>query len=222
MNWIETVLGDTRTRLLGLLRRSERSINDLAAALGITDNVVRTHVAAMQRDGMVQSAGVERATGGKPAQLYEITPAAEELFPKAYRLVLGELLRLLEERKGQEEVVALLREVGRRAAAGQGTPDRNDEARVHAAAGVLRQLGGEVEVEPTESGWRIRGFGCPLSAVVAKHDEACALGESLVTEITGLPVTECCNRGGRPRCAFDVRSEDTDPKRETEGTESSP
>jgi predicted ArsR family transcriptional regulator len=215
MNWIETVLGGTRTRLLGLLRRSERSINDLAAALGITDNAVRTHVAAMQRDGMVQSAGVERATGGKPAQLYEITPEAEELFPKAYGLVLGELLRLLEERKGQEEVVGLLREVGRRTAAGQGTLDGNDEARVRTAAGVLRQLGGDVEVEPTESGWRIRGFGCPLSGVVAEHHEVCALGESLVTEITGLPVTECCNRGERPRCAFEVSSRKADTKRQT-------
>ena len=47
---------------------------------------------------MVQTAGVERATGGKPAQLYEITPEAEEMFPKAYALVLSSLIQLLEER----------------------------------------------------------------------------------------------------------------------------
>ena len=208
MNWTETILGATRTRLLALLRRSRQSIGDLAGVLGITDNAVRMHVSAMQRDGMVQPAGLERATGGKPAQLYEITPGAEELFPKAYGFVLSGLLRLLEEREGRDEVVALLREVGVRAAAAQGAAGGDEEARVHAAAGVLRQLGGEVEVERGEASWTIRGYGCPLSAVVARHDEVCALAESLVAEMTGLPVRECCNRGERPRCAFQVETQE--------------
>lgn len=208
MNWTETILGGTRTRLLALLRRSRRSVGDLAGVLGITDNAVRMHVAAMQRDGMVQPAGLERATGGKPAQLYEITSGAEELFPKAYGFVLSELLRLLEERVGRDEVVALLREVGVRAAAAQGAPGGDEDARVHCAAEVLRQLGGDVEVERGEAGWTIRGYGCPLSAVVARHDEVCSLAESLVAEITGLPVKECCMRGERPRCAFQVETQE--------------
>jgi predicted ArsR family transcriptional regulator len=206
MNWTESILGATRMRLLGLLRRSQQSINDLAAALGITDNAVRTHIAAMQRDGMVRSAGVERATGGKPAQLYEITPEAEELYPKAYGFVLGELLRLLEEKEGREEVRALLREVGKRAAGSHGALEKDEEARVRAAAGLLRGLGGDVEVERTGSGWRIRGFGCPLSAVVTGHEEVCLLVESLVGEVSALPVTECCHRGERPQCAFQLES----------------
>src|SRR5690606_23920646 len=154
--------------------------------------------------GMVRMAGVERATGGKPARLYEITPEAEELFPKAYAVVLTSLLELLEERRGREEVLALLREVGSRAAAAEGGAAGGGEARVGVAAETLRRLGGEVEVEATETGWRIRGHGCPLSAVVAEREEACARAESLVAGITGLPVRECCARSGRPRCAFEV------------------
>jgi predicted ArsR family transcriptional regulator len=204
MSWMHELLGGTRARLLELLRRSRRSINDLADALQITDNAVRTHLSAMQRDGMVEPAGTERSTGGKPAQLYEITPEAEELFPKAYGWVLTELLLLLKEREGHEEVTALLREVGRRAAEDAETGgDR--EARVHAAAELLRQLGGDVEVQRNEAGWRLQGYGCPFSAVAARHQEVCALAESLIERITGLSVTECCNRGeARPRCAFQV------------------
>jgi predicted ArsR family transcriptional regulator len=204
MSWMHVLLGGTRTRLLELLRRSRRSINDLAAALQITDNAVRAHLSAMQRDGMVEPAGIERSTGGKPAQLYEITPEAEELFPKAYGWALSELLRLLEEREGREGVRALLRDVGRRAAVDAQTGG-SEEARVRAAAGLLRQLGGDVEVERSEAGWRLQGYGCPFSAVTARHEEVCALAESLVERITGLSVTECCNPGGaRPRCAFQV------------------
>jgi predicted ArsR family transcriptional regulator len=204
MNWLETLLGGTRVQLLALLRRSRRSINELAAGLGITDNAVRTHVAGMQLDGMVKLAGVERGTGGKPAQLYEITPEAEELFPKAYGLVLGELIQLLEEREGREQVVTLLRELGARLGEGHASLTHGDAARVRAAAGVLRGLGGDVEVEQTDAGWTIRGYGCPLSSVVAGHHDVCVLAESLVGQITGMPVTECCNRGERPRCTFEI------------------
>lgn len=205
MNWIDRVLGGSRGQLLALLRRSRRSINDLAAALGITDNAVRTHVAAMQRDGMVQPAGIERATGGKPAQLYEITTDAEEMFPKAYALVLNTLLELLEEREGRTGVVALLREAGTRAAA-TGVPEEAEDVRVRRAVEALQRLGGDVELERMESGWTIRGYGCPLSAVVSEHHTACQLAESLVAAITALPVRECCDRSGRPRCAFEIRS----------------
>lgn len=203
MNWFDKLAGGTRGRLLRLLRRSENTISGLAAELGISDNAVRTHVASLQRDGMVDEAGVLRSTGGKPAQLYRISAEAEELFPKAYALVLSELVRTLEEREGRDAVIGLLREVGSRAAAHAGGA-ADSEARVAAAAAVLRALGGDVEVEREGDGWRIRGFGCPLSAVVSEHPLVCSLAESLVEEITGRPTRERCERGDRPRCSFCV------------------
>lgn len=206
MDRMESVPGGTRGRLILLLRRERRSIGELAEALGITDNAVRTHVTALQRDGLVRISGVDRTTGGKPAHLYELTREAEERFPKAYAPVLSGLIELLEEREGREGVIELLREVGARAAAGHRPPGGDDEARVRAAAEVLRRLGGDVEVERTESGWTIRGWGCPLAAVVDEHEEACALAEALVTGVAGLPATECCDRSGRPRCAFRVEA----------------
>jgi predicted ArsR family transcriptional regulator len=202
-NWFDRLVGGTRGELLTLLRRAERSINELAGKLGISDNAVRMHVASLQRDGMVEPAGVERATGGKPAQRYRLTTEAEELFPKAYAVVFGELVRVLEEEQGREGVVRLLRKVGARAA-GEGAGGLPDAERVQRAAAVLREMGGEVDVERTESGWRIQGHGCPLSGVVGEHDTVCTLGEALVGEVTGLRVSECCRRGERPCCAFEI------------------
>jgi predicted ArsR family transcriptional regulator len=203
-NWFERMADGTRGQLLVLLRRSKRSINDLAGRLGISDNAVRMHVAALQRDGMVESAGAERATGGKPAQLFQITPAAEELFPKAYALVLGEVIRVLEQQQGRDAVVRLLRDVGMRAAASHRDPGLDPDARVQQAASALRGLGGDVEVERRGPEWVIQGYGCPLSAVASDHAEVCCLAESLVAEITGMPTTEFCARGDRPRCAFRI------------------
>jgi predicted ArsR family transcriptional regulator len=205
-NWFDRLIGGTRGQLLVLLRRAERSINELAEALGISDNAVRMHVASLQRDGMVETAGVERDTGGKPARRYQLTPEAEELFPKAYAAVFGELVEVLEEEQGREGVERLMRKVGTRTAAGVAAGAGSDEARVERAAGLLRALGGDVEVERTPGGWRIRGFGCPLSGVVQEHEAVCSVGEALIGEVTGLAVTECCQRGDRPCCAFEITS----------------
>jgi predicted ArsR family transcriptional regulator len=202
-NWVERLTGETTGRLLAMLRRSRQTITTLADALHLTDNAVRTHIAALERDGIVEHVGTERQTGGKPARVYALTGEGEELFPKAYALVLGGLVEELARRDGWERAVALLRAVGQRAAPSSGTTN-DREGRVAAAAAALRGLGGDIEVQRTADGYRLQGYGCPLSAVTAKHPEVCALARALVEEITGQPVTECCDRNGRPRCGFRI------------------
>lgn len=201
--WHQILMGGTRGRLLELLRRSRRTVPELARAVGVSDNAVRTHLTGLQRDGMVEPAGVRRETGGKPAQVYDITPATEELFPKAYAVILSGLLEEIEEREGRERLVDLLRSVGARAAAGV-EHGGDERARVDAAAALLRSLGADLEVVEEDGGWLLRGYGCPLSAVVEDHHEACQLVEELVSGVVEAPVRECCDRDGRPRCAFRI------------------
>jgi len=205
-NWVERLTGETRAKLLNLLRRSRQTITALADALHLTDNAVRTHVAALERDGIVEQVGTQRDTGGKPARIYALTGEGEELFPKAYALVLGKLVEEIARVDGWERATALLRAVGRQAASGASSSG-DDEGRVAAAAAALRSLGGDVEVQRTEQGYTLQGYACPLSAVTAKHPEVCALARALVEEITGQSVTECCERNGRPRCRFRIDGE---------------
>ena len=204
-NWLLRVTGETRAEMLRLLRRSRQTITSLAETLRLTDNAVRTHVAALERDGVVEHVGSRRDTGGKPARVYDLTPSGEELFPKAYALVLAAVVGEIVRTEGREHAIELLRGVGRQIAAGIPAAG-GTEARVEAAAAALRGLGGDVEVRPTEEGWQLQGYGCPLSAVTADRPEVCALAQALVEEITGAQVTECCDRGARPKCVFAVRA----------------
>jgi predicted ArsR family transcriptional regulator len=206
-NWVERLTGETTSKLLSLLRRSRLTITALADALHLTDNAVRTHIAALERDGIVEHVGTERGTGGKPARVYGLTGEGEELFPKAYALVLGGLVEELARVDGWERATALLRAVGQRAAPAASAASADREGRVAAAATALRSLGGDVEVQRTERGYTLQGYGCPLSAVTMKHPEVCALARALVEEITGQSVTECCERNGRPRCRFRIDDE---------------
>ena len=202
-NWLQRFVGETQVEMLRLLRRSRQTITSLADALRLTDNAVRTHVAALEREGVVEHVGTQRDTGGKPARIYDLTSEGEELFPKAYALVLGGLVEEIARSEGEARAVELLRAVGRRVGAGVPASD-GTEARAKAAAAALRSLGGDLEVVPADGGWRLKGYGCPLSAVTAGRPEVCALAQALVEEITGRPVTECCDRGARPRCGFQV------------------
>ena len=114
----ERFFASTRGRVTTLLRNGDRTVEELAQALGLTDNAVRAHVATLERDGLVQQAGVRRGTS-KPACAYVLTPAAERLFPKAYGTLLRMLLDVLAERLPASPVDDALREVGHRVAAGQ-------------------------------------------------------------------------------------------------------
>ena len=201
--WIHRLLGGTRGQIVALLRRSSRTVNELAAALELTDNAVRPHLTALERDGLVEQR-VARGGIGKPAYVYELTSEADALLPKPYAPVLGLLLSALAERMPPEEVESLLREVGRRAAAGQRVRDGDLSARLQAAVEVLGALGGDAELEQREEAAFIRGYSCPLAALVPAHPEACQLAEALLTEVVGAEVREECEKGARPRCCFRI------------------
>ena len=199
----------TRGRILALLRRSSRTVEELAAGVDLTDNAVRSHLSTLERDGFVRQEGVRRADGpGKPATVYEIDPAAEPLFSRAYAPMLGALLEELAEQLPAERREELLRAAGRRLAAAAPRARNDDplEARARSGAELLNLLGGDAQVEHDDGRVSIRGCGCPLSVATANRPEVCRGVEALLTEVLGVPVRETCDRGNRPRCCFQVGS----------------
>lgn len=197
----------TRGQIVALLRRGSRTVEDLVHALSLTDNAIRSHLSALERDGLVRQEGVRRGTGaGKPASVYQIEPDAEALFSRAYAPVLGALLDELAEQMPAKRREALMQGVGRRLAAAAGRPPAGGaEARARAAAALLNSLGAEVQTERSDGVLVLRGCtGCPLSVAVARRPELCRTIEALLSEFVGMPVRECCDHGDKPRCCFQI------------------
>ena len=199
-------LEGTRGSIVTLLRRRGRTVEELAKAVGLTNNGVRAHLATLERDGVVRQRGTVRpgSGGGKPAYVYDLTPEAGGLFSRAYEPVLGRLLDSLSEGIGPEESEALLREVGRRMAEERGASVDARQARLEEAVALLNELGGLAELEERDGGLVVRGYGCPLAAVTPDHPEVCRMVETLIFELTGVPVRERCDRSEQPRCCFEV------------------
>ena len=204
--WDKRFFESTRGRILALLRRGSRTVEELASSVGVTDNAVRVHLAALEGDGVVRQRGVRPSgpSGGKPAYAYEVHPEAERLFTRAYIPVLTQLVAVLGERMPPQELQALLREVGRRLAATKGPSSGDLRSRAEAAATVLTELGGVVDVEEGSRGLLLRGFSCPLADAVRAHPATCHAAQSLVTEVVGASVQERCERGDRPQCRFEI------------------
>lgn len=201
--WDERFFASTRGQVVTLLRRAERTVDQLARALSLTDNAVRAHLAALERDGLVRQVG-QRRGGGKPAYTYALTPAAERLFPKAYGRLLGLLLDGLAERLPPAVIDDLLRDAGHRLAAGNVASSAELSERVRHALVLLGELGGLADYEEAADGFVIRGASCPLAAALPDHPEVCRLMETLLADVTGVPVAERCERGDPPRCRFAV------------------
>ncbi len=198
----------TRGKIVTLLRRSGMTTEELAQALGLTDNAVRAHITTLERDGLVTSTGVRHeGRVGKPATVYQLSPEAEPLFSKAYRPLLTALLGTLGERLARPELTGLLREVGRRLAPSAGSHDGDLGQRVRLASEFLNQLGGLTTVETADEGTRyvIRGYGCPLGIAVAERPEVCQVLGALIEELTKAEVRSCCAYGDRPSCCFEAR-----------------
>jgi predicted ArsR family transcriptional regulator len=201
--WSARFFATTRGQIVTLLRRAGRTVDELAQALGLTDNGVRSHLATLERDGLVRQHGTRRGSG-KPAYTYELTSEADRLFPRAYDEIVADLLDALTERLSPELLGAVLDDVSRRLAADRVAPSGDLRSRVEWGAAVLRDMGGLPEVEQCDGAFLIRGYSCPIGAVVERHPGACRLAELLLHRVIGADVRERCERNGSPRCCFEV------------------
>ena len=207
MAWWQRQFGkSTRGRIVALLRRGDRSVEELARALRMTDNAVRAQLASLEREGIARPVGIRRAGAvGKPAMLYGVAPGASTLFSSAYAPLLASLLAELGERLSSRQVDTLLRRAGRRLAPALPAGASFDE-RARAAAAFLVGLGADADLLQTSGGYEIRGHGCVLSDAVTACPATCGAVEELLSEVTGTTVRERCDRTGQLRCRFLISS----------------
>ncbi|MGH7624825.1 MAG: helix-turn-helix transcriptional regulator [Gemmatimonadaceae bacterium] len=202
--WSQRFYESTRGRIVALLRRASLTVDQIARSLGLTGNAVRAHLATLERDGIVQQ-GVSHSGGvGKPAYTYRIAEDAEPLFSSAYVPILQQLLAVLSQQLPPEQLDSVLRAVGHRLAANEIPGTGTTRARAERAARMLNDIGGVAEVVDDDGALHIRGLSCPLGAAVHEHPEVCVAVETLLSDIVGAPLHECCDRADRPRCCFDV------------------
>lgn len=190
-----------------LLLPGSRTVNELAEALGLTDNAVRAHLTTLERDGLVRQSG-SRPGKRRPNVIYALAPEAEQLFPKVYGLILRHLLDVLKERTSRRKLDEIVRMVGHRLAPAYRptVPATQPQEVVAQAISVLRELGGFCQSEGGDEKVILRCFECPLAVVVMGHPEVCRLTETVLADALGLPVQQRCQTEPVPQCYFEIET----------------
>ena len=204
-----TLLGLRQQQLLTLLLENKEglTVEELSKGLGITDNAVRQHLTALERDGMVVK-GETQSTGGRPEQLFGLTAAGHELFPRHYSWFAELLISSLLEEQGtealRERLEGMGKAVGRQVASRlAGVKDRAE--RIRALSGIMRELGYQSgSVDPAnEKLPAIEATNCVFHSLAERYPEVCYFDLALMSEIVGSDVIhdECMVRGGNV-CRF--------------------
>ena len=196
----------SRGRVVVLLRQGVDTVEELSQQLALTDNAVRAHLATLERDGLVERRGMKPGLR-KPHFAYALTQEAETLFPKAYSTLLDRLISVLKRRLTPDELLSVMREVGRSLSRTAGSTELEEPLEARAQLGVLQleALGGAPQMVREDDKVFIKSLNsCPFSDSTSEHPEICHLAEVLLSEITGLEVVEHCQRGTRPKCNFEV------------------
>ncbi|HTK25589.1 MAG TPA: hypothetical protein VL327_03460 [Pyrinomonadaceae bacterium] len=194
----------TRGQIVMRLRNGGRSVNDLAADLGLTDNAIRANLLTLARDHLVESAGTVK-TVRRPYVVYQLTDEARHLFPKSYDSLFNRLLEAVKVRFSPASISGLMSEVGKKIGSGAAvSADADLDERVAKTLTALEELGGAAVVERDNGKIWIKSQSCPFSDAVAEHPEVCRMAEAMVEEIVGLPVEEFCDRTNHPKCCFAI------------------
>jgi DeoR family transcriptional regulator, suf operon transcriptional repressor len=199
------LLDTTRGRIVTLLQRGGLTADDIATQLALTPNAVRAQLTAMERDGVVQRTGRRPGTT-RPSHVFELMPEVEQLLSQAYVPFLTHLIQVFSNALPADDVDRLMRDVGSAFARELplGTPKGDLAGRAAAASELLNTRLGAVTHVEQNGGYTIRGVGCPLAALTGKHPAVCRAMETLVAEIVGTEVHECCERAGPPKCCFEI------------------
>ena len=126
IGWRERLFKSTRGKILELVRTEERTVNDLADALRLTDNAVRAHLASLERDRLITQSGMKPGLR-KPHVTYSLGPEAEHLFPKAYGRLVSLLMSIFSRQIKPRNLRAGMRAAGRSVAHAYGCDRQPNE-----------------------------------------------------------------------------------------------
>ena len=193
--------------ILHLLKREpDRSLGEIAQALGISKVATLRHLNRLEERSLV-SRTLETGSRGRPRVRFRLLAASATLFPQAYSEMAGCALRFVEERLGRPGVVELLRDRAREVARrerqrfeGKGFPEK-----VTTLVQLREEMGYMAQSGPRRPGtpFTLLEHNCPILALAREYGEACDVERELFENLLGARV-EAQHRvvAGDPVCRF--------------------
>lgn len=197
---------DTRQRIVELLRlESRHTMESLSGVLRLSRTAVKSHLMALQAEGLVRRRGLQPGLR-RPSNVYELTPAADRLFPKAYDDFAAGLIEEIKRERPHDLKNYLERIADRwierdlpRVQGLQGAE------RFETARGILAGRGFMPDLQETAEGYELHEHNCPLMRLTADHPEVCDMMLRWMEALFGARLGRMrCLRHGDPFSAYTV------------------
>jgi DeoR family transcriptional regulator, suf operon transcriptional repressor len=209
-------LPTTRRAILNLLKRhGPLDTSEVARALSLTPAAVRQQLSRLEDDGLLEHFdGVpEGRRRGRPRHVYQLTGAAEALYPKRYGDLTTELLGYLGG-PGAPQVDDLFDQRRRRRVAGAlpRTSGLPFDEQVLALTNILDEDGYLADAERLPDGsWRITEHNCAILTVAHGFSQACTSELAFIREaLPGATVRRVAHiMDGAHVCAYVVSPPDS-------------
>jgi predicted ArsR family transcriptional regulator len=200
--------GTTRQSILQLLRhQGHMTATELSQELNIGAVGVRQHLALLERDGLVEVAGLRRSVG-RPSHLYKLTNEAERCFPKSYDRLAINVLNHLATSGGEEALTAAL-SAHRRTLMETYAPrmtGKNREERIAELVSILNEEGHMCESEHLPDGtYLLTVHNCPVDCIANQYQQLCLQEMSLYEELLGATmIRESTIAEGESFCRYRI------------------
>lgn len=182
-------IGESQGRIIEhLKRRGSGTIPEMAEALGLSVETIRTHLKSLGREGFVEREGSRRSGPGRPEILYGLTDTAEVLFPNQEGTLLRNLAVFLQD-KGQADLVSDFfdDQVERRYdMVRERLEGLDDEDRIEEVARVLTEEGFMADVVTDDEGRQLLQLcHCPMRNLVEVTKAPCRAELRFIREMLG-------------------------------------
>ncbi len=192
--------------ILHAMRTDGMALEDIASLLATSRQAAQKHLDHLLHAGLAAS-GETKQTGGRPRQLYRLTPQGQELFPRQYAWFTEILIGFLKEAQGTEALSALLRKLAKTLAAKEGAAlsGMSRRARIEAITHFMNKLGYAASVNGASE---IVATNCVYHHIAQAHSEICSFDIQLLETLSGGKIehTECMVRGGSC-CRFRLKKD---------------
>lgn len=197
----------SRQRILEFIKeRKLVSADEISRSLKMSAANARHHLAALQREGVVQATG-QRANQrrGRPTLLYGLAQRKQQHnLGRLAAALLAERFGAL----GAEEKVEAMRRVAEQLDRTPRTLSPNLTQRLAQAVSLLNEMNYEARWEARAEAPRVTFFHCPYVAILPEYPELCIMDAILIENLLAAPVTQTARLEPTPQglhCAFALK-----------------
>ncbi|HEV7166046.1 MAG TPA: DNA-binding protein [Gammaproteobacteria bacterium] len=209
----KTLPADTRQAMLGFIKhKGSATAGEVAVHMRITREGARQQLQQLESEGWITRSSRPRAErAGRPAVVFQITPAGDHLFPKNYDTLSLSLVDAVADQLGPEALEKLLTALTDQQVkqwepklAGKSLPER-----IKALKGIYDVDDAFTSVKKDARGYVLVERNCPFLNVALKRPHLCSVTVSTLIRLLGVHVVrEERFQDGDRRCVFRVLEEE--------------